>query len=122
MARIRAGASAWVRWAVENPALAQLLAWRPVPGFAPTATTFAVSVQQMEEVRAEFAEAVRLGQLRPDAASVEALRLYTVVLSGVLSQQMANEPGAGYNTGIFQQPHRCRLRHVLRPIHTRWRT
>jgi hypothetical protein len=35
---------------------------------------------------------------------------------------MANEPGAGYNTGIFQQPHRCRLRHVLRPIHTRWRT
>ena len=38
---------------------------------------FAVSVQQMEEVRAEFAEAVRLGQLRPDAASVETVRLFT---------------------------------------------
>jgi AcrR family transcriptional regulator len=99
--RIRAGARAWVRWAVENPGLAQLLVWRPVPGFAPTATTFAVSVQQMEEVRVEFAEAVRLGQLRPQAASVEAQRLYTVVLSGVISQQMANEPGAGYDTGIF---------------------
>src|SRR6266571_2090555 len=72
--RIRAGARAWVRWAVENPALAQLLIWRPVPGFAPTATTFAVSLQQMEELRAEFAEAVRLGQLHPDAASVGALR------------------------------------------------
>jgi AcrR family transcriptional regulator len=101
VARIRAGARAWVCWAVENPALAQLLVWRPVPGFAPTEATFAASVQQMEEVRADFAEAVRLGQLRPDAASVEALRLYTVVLSGVISQQMANEPGAGYDVGVF---------------------
>jgi AcrR family transcriptional regulator len=99
--RVRAGARAWVAWAVQNPALAQLLCWRPVPGFAPTAETFAVSVQQMEEVRSEFAEAVRLGQLRPDAASAEALRLYTIVLNGVISQQMANEPGADYDTGLF---------------------
>jgi len=101
VARIRAGARAWIAWAVENPALAQLLCWRPVPGFAPAAATFAVSVQQMEEVRGEFAEAVRRGQLRPDAACAEALRLYTVVLNGVISQQMANEPGADYGTGIF---------------------
>jgi AcrR family transcriptional regulator len=101
VARIRAGSRAYVRWSVENPALAQLLIWRPVPGFAPTAATFAVSVQQVEELRAEFADAVRLGQLHPDTASVEALRLYTVVLSGVVSQQMANEPGADYDAGIF---------------------
>jgi AcrR family transcriptional regulator len=101
MARIRAGGTAWLRWAVENPALTQLLVWRPVPGVAPTETTFAASVAQMEEISAEFAEAVRLGQLHPDAASGEALRLYTVVLSGVISQQMANEPGAKYDTGIF---------------------
>jgi AcrR family transcriptional regulator len=101
--RVRAGARAWVRWAVENPALAQLLCWRPVPGFAPTAETFAVSVQQMDEVGSEFAEAVRLGQLRPDAASADALRLYTIVLNGVISQQMANEPGAGYDTGLFSR-------------------
>jgi len=31
--RLRAGARDWVRWAVENPALAQLLCWRVVPGF-----------------------------------------------------------------------------------------
>ncbi|MEU8261849.1 TetR/AcrR family transcriptional regulator [Micromonospora sp. NPDC048999] len=99
--RIRAGARAWVRWAVDNPALAQLLVWRPVPGFAPTEATFAASIQQMEQVHAEFTEAVRASELRPEAASVEALRLYTVVLSGVISQQMANEPGAGYDTGIF---------------------
>jgi AcrR family transcriptional regulator len=101
VARIRPGSRAWVRWTVENPALAQLLYWRPVPGFAATEATFAVSLQQTAELRAEFAEAVRLGQLHPDAASVEALRLYTVILSGVISQQMANEPGADYDTGIF---------------------
>jgi AcrR family transcriptional regulator len=101
VARIRAGGRAWVRWAVHHPALAQLLVWRPVPGFAPTEATFAASVQQMQWLGAEFAEAVRLGQLRPDAASGDALKLYTVVLSGLISQQMANEPGADYDTGAF---------------------
>ena len=99
--RIRAGARAGVRWAVDNPALTQLLIWRPVPGFAPTEATFAASEQQMAQLSAEFATAVRAGELRPEAVSAEALRLYTVVLSGVISQQMANEPGAGYDTGIF---------------------
>lgn len=99
--RIRAAARAIVRWSVENPALAQLLYWRPVPGFAPTRETFAMSVGQMDEGRAEFAEAVRLRQLNPDAASDPALRLYTVVLSGLISQQMANEPVASYETGTF---------------------
>jgi hypothetical protein len=35
------------------------------------------------------------------AASAEAPRLFTIVLSGLISQQMANEPAAGYDTGIF---------------------
>jgi AcrR family transcriptional regulator len=99
--RLRAGARAWGRWATENPALAQLLCWRPVPGFAPAAATFAVSVQQVEQISAEFAAAVRLGQLRPEAASAEALRLYSAVLNGVITQQMANQPGASYEDGIF---------------------
>ena len=98
---IRAAARALVRWGVENPALAQLLYWRPVPGFAPSPATFAPSVRQMDQLEAAFATAVRTGELHPDAASAEAPRLLTVVLSGLLSQQMANEPGAGYDTGMF---------------------
>jgi AcrR family transcriptional regulator len=101
VATIRAAARALVRWAVENPALAQLLYWRPVPGFAPTAATFALSMRQMDELRAGFAAAVDAGLLHPDATSGEAQRLFTAVLSGVISQQMANQPGAGYETGIF---------------------
>ena len=98
---LRAAARAVVRWAVENPALAQLLYWRPVPGFAPTAATFAASVAQMDQLRAGFAEAVAAGLLHPDAACDQAQRLFTVVLSGVISQQMANQPGAGYEAGMF---------------------
>jgi hypothetical protein len=87
-------------WAVENPALAQLLYWRPVPGFAPTAAAFAPSERQMDLLRAAFAAAVQAGVLHPRAASEEAPRLFTIVLSGLISQQMANEPAAGYGAGM----------------------
>jgi len=101
LASIRAASRALVRWAVENPALAQLMYWRPVPGFVPNAETFAPSVQLMEQLQAALAAAVRAGVLHPDAASAEAPRLYTIVLAGVISLQMANEPGAGYDSGTF---------------------
>jgi AcrR family transcriptional regulator len=101
LASIRAAGRALVRWAVENPALAQLMYWRPVPRFAPTAETFASSVRLMDQLRAALAAAVRAGVLHPDAAGDEAPRLYTIVLAGVISQQMANEPGAGYDAGMF---------------------
>lgn len=101
--RIRAGAEAVVRWAVENPALAQLLHWRPVPGFQPSPQTFQPSQQDMATVQDEFAEAVRLGQLSPAAGGEAALRLYTVLLSGLISQQLANEPGVPYSEGAFSR-------------------
>ena len=98
---IRAAGRALVRWAVDNPALAQLLYWRPVPGFAPTAATFAPSVRLMDQLRAAFAAAVQAGELHPKTATEEAPRLFTIVLSGLISQQLANEPGADYGTGMF---------------------
>ena len=101
--RIRAGAAAAVAWAVENAALAQLLHWRPVPGFEPSPAVFAPSVEDMADLRAEFAEAVRLGQLSPAADSEDAVRLYTVVLSGLISQQLANQPGVPYAEGVFSR-------------------
>lgn len=101
--RIRAGGAASVVWAVTNPALAQLLHWRPVPGFEPSPQVFAASVDDMADVGAEFAEAVRLGQLAPAAGSADAVRLFTVVLSGLISQQLANQPGVPYAEGVFSR-------------------
>ena len=119
--RIRAGGSAWVRWAVENPALSQLLVWRPVPGFTPAEETFSGSRDQMDVLRTEFAQAVHLRQLRADALSEEALRLYTVVLSG------SDLPADGQSTRSwlrrrhFQQSHRDRVRPFLRSLRRHWR-
>jgi hypothetical protein len=101
--RLRAGGTAVVRWAVENPSLAQLLHWRPVPGFEPSPSSFEPSRQDMERLRAEFAEAVRLGQLTADADSEDTVRLWTVVLSGLISQQLANQPGVPFDEGLFSR-------------------
>ena len=101
--RIRAGAVAVVRWAVEHPALAQLLHWRPVPGFEPSPAVFAPSVADQVDARSEFAEAVRLGQLAPAADGDDAVRLYTVELSGLISQPLANQPGVPYADGAFSR-------------------
>ena len=98
---IRVGSRAVVRWCVENPALAQLLYWRVVPGFEPSPDTFAASHDQMATMREALAEAVRCGQLVPQAATEEATRLLTVVISGLVTQQMANQPVATFETGIF---------------------
>ncbi len=102
-ARLRAAGAAIVRWAVSNPALAQLLHWRPVPGFAPSEQTLAASRESMNEARAEFSAAVDLGQLSPAAASEDAVRLWTVLLSGLISQQLANQPGVAFDRGEFSR-------------------
>jgi AcrR family transcriptional regulator len=100
---LRAGGHAIVRWAVENPALAQLLHWRPVPGFQPSPAVFEPAVRDVADLRAQLAEAVRRGQLAATADSDDAVRLWTVVLSGVVSQQLANEPGVPFVDGRFSR-------------------
>jgi AcrR family transcriptional regulator len=101
--RLSAGGVAIVRWAVENPALAQLLHWRPVPGFEPSPPTFEPSVRTVTDLRAEFAEAVRLGQLSPAADSDDVVLLWTVMISGLISQQLANQPGVPFEQGTFSR-------------------
>lgn len=98
---LESGGIALVRWCVENRALAQLLSWRPVPGFQPSADVFAASAEQMTLVRAEFGAAVSAGQLTPAADSDTAVRLWTVLISGLIGQQIANEPGESFETGRF---------------------
>lgn len=101
VARLHAGAVAVVVWSVANPALAQLLFWRPVPGFVPSPETFRASESEMQDVAAELREAVRLGELDEAAAAPDAVRMLTVVLAGIVSQQLANEPGVPFADGTF---------------------
>jgi AcrR family transcriptional regulator len=94
IAAITAGQEAMLSWVLANPVLAQLLYWRPVPGFEPSARAFEPAVRQVEWLREALRAAVDAGQLAPAAASQEGVALYTVLVSGVISQQLANEPTA----------------------------
>jgi AcrR family transcriptional regulator len=99
--RLMALARAVVRWSVEHPGMASLMYWRPIPGFEPTPETFAASTQRQARVRAEFAIAVQRRQLGRRAAGDEAVRLFTVVTSGLFTQQFANQPRVPYEAGMF---------------------
>jgi AcrR family transcriptional regulator len=95
------GTSDLVRWAVEHPTLAQLMFWRPVPAFAPSAGSYAESTA----VLARFEEALRAlverGVLHPDATTAQGVRAYTAIVSGVISQHLANEPGTSFGDGHY---------------------
>ncbi len=89
------------RWALANRALAQLLFWRPVPSFEPSAEAFAPSVEMVALERTAMADAVAAGELGPDADSDEAVYLVSTLIVGVLSQAMSNEPGLEWGQGRF---------------------
>ena len=89
------------RWALANQALAQLLFWRPVPSFEPSAEAFAPSVEMVALERAAMADAVAAGELGPDADSDEAVYLVSTLIVGVLSQAMSNEPDLKWGQGRF---------------------
>ena len=92
---------AWSRWCMDNQVLAQLLFWRTVPGFEPSPAAFAPAQDASQDLREHLQKTVDAGLLHPDAASDEGIALYTSITSGVLSQQLANEPGASFEEGRF---------------------
>jgi AcrR family transcriptional regulator len=100
-ARMRAVAAGFVRWAVENPAYTPLMMWRPVPGFTPSDTAFAPAVEADRQGRA-LVEQLRDDGYFPATVDVDrAYRGWTSFVSGVISQQLANEPTASFERGRF---------------------
>lgn len=96
-----AGLEASGRWCLAHRPTAQLLFWRPVPSFEPSAQAFAPSVEMIALQRAALAEAVARGQLGPEADSDEAVYLISTLITGVLSQALANEPDLEWGQGRF---------------------
>ncbi len=86
---------------LAHRAIAQLMFWRPVPNFEPSAEALAPSAQMVALQRAAMADAVAAGQLGPEADSDEAIDLVSTLITGVLSQAIANEPGLGWGEGRF---------------------
>ena len=107
-----AGLEASGRWALANRAVAELLFWRPVPSFHPSDEAMAPSVEMIELQRGALADAVAAGQLGPDALREDAIFLVSTVITGVLSQAIANEPELPWGEGRFT-PLFPRLMHLL---------
>ena len=96
-----AGLEATGRWALANRAVAELMFWRPVPSFQPSAEAFAVSIEMVELQRHALADAVAAGQLGPEATNENAIFLVSTLIAGVLSQAFANEPDVPWGEGRF---------------------
>jgi AcrR family transcriptional regulator len=69
----------------ENPARSQLLFQRTIPGFEPSAASYALAQELLDNAKKRLA-AVGLTKQRH-------LDMYTALLSGVVNQQLANDPG-----------------------------
>jgi AcrR family transcriptional regulator len=100
-AALTAGLGAVMRLGLDHQVIAQLLNWRPVPGFEPSAEAFAPSIEFVGEVRRLLQAAAQRGELGPGAASEEGTALLSVLVAGVMSQQLANQPGASWDEGRF---------------------
>jgi AcrR family transcriptional regulator len=82
---LRAMARVFVEFSAEDPARSQLLFQRTIPDFEPSIESYSVAIEVVEQTRARFAEA--------GLTSASAFDLWTAVVSGLASQQVANDPG-----------------------------
>ena len=86
-------ADTFVTWAVEHPGFAQLMFWRPVPSWEPSSAAYGPALELRERMTGMLRELRRQGGLRRDLDVDEAADAWTVLLSGLISQLLANEPG-----------------------------
>lgn len=83
--QIRAGTHVFIDFCLENPARSQLLFARTIPGFEPSPESYALAVRTLSAAKEAFAD---LGVDDPSAVD-----LHTAMISGLVNQQIANEPG-----------------------------
>ncbi len=107
---LEAALTAAGRWAVANPILAQLLFWRPIPDYTPTAAAFSPTIEVVSLLRTAILEAARVGQIHPDAATDEGLNLLAILHFGVIGQQLANDPDGDWEHGRYTTLHARAIR------------
>jgi AcrR family transcriptional regulator len=99
--QLLSSARSFLGWCLEHPAYAQLLFWRPVPGFTPSATAYAPALALTERGRAWIVGMQHTGLVRADVPADDVLRDWMVLTAGALTQQLANEPDADLETGRY---------------------
>lgn len=84
-AMLRRMATIFVTFGAEDPARAQLLFQRTIPDFEPSPESYALAREVVEQGQAHFTAA---GVTDPGHFD-----LWTALVSGLASQQLANDPG-----------------------------
>jgi AcrR family transcriptional regulator len=79
------GARLFVEFSTEDPARYLLLFQRTIPGFEPTAESYAVAEQVVAFSQTRFAAA--------GISTQRAFDLWTALIAGLSAQQIANDPG-----------------------------
>lgn len=87
VAALRAHGRTFVQFCVEDPVRYQLLFQRTIPGFEPSAESYAVAMAVLAVARAAVAACNIKGTRAFDA--------WTALTGGLAAQQNANEPGGG---------------------------
>ena len=82
---LKKGTRAFVEFCVEDPARYQLLFQRTIPGFEPSAESYAIAVEVLESTRRNLAA----NGIRKKAH----LDLLTALNTGLADQQISNDPG-----------------------------
>ncbi|MCU1602323.1 MAG: hypothetical protein JWO22_3032 [Frankiales bacterium] len=92
---------AFVGWMLAHPAQAQLMCWRVVPGYEPSPEAYEPAVAVLASAQASFQELQVRGLFRPDCDPEALLRTWTVLTTGVMTQQLANAPNQSFDEGVF---------------------
>ena len=88
-----------VEWALEHPAEAQLMFWRPIAGWQPSAAAFAPAESALAHAASSLEEAQRLGLLDRGPDREELVQVWAALVAGVIAQQLSNEPGIPADAG-----------------------
>lgn len=94
-------AEAFVRWSLQHAPYAQLLFWRPVPGFTPSPQAYEPAIRLLGLAEEQFAQLQRRGLMRADLPAGQLLRDWTILTTGVVSQQLSNAPDESFEEGRF---------------------
>ena len=82
---LRAGARLFVQFGIEDAARAQLLFLRTIPGFEPSQETYDVALRIVE---------LSKSRMKQYGIPRSCFDLWTAMISGLVWQQIANEPGS----------------------------
>ena len=93
--------STFVTWAADHPAYSQLMFWRPIPHWEPAPDAYLVATEILERMTTSLRTLQGRGVIRPDADLDEATDVWTVLVSGLISQHLANEPNTPAELGRF---------------------